>query len=367
MSLSQRLLCLLLGALPLLAEAEPVNLWAPLDPPRIRVPEQLPGCSDDPPRPYTGDLQFASKYDQSDASKSRLSLGISPSTYLASQRIRGYLGDLQTYLKRAEKADRPEKAARALGCVSAWLDHWAAAGALENRDASKTGVAARKWALAALGSSLLRLQALSGGSYRPSDSQLAWLQRLADIVIAEYQPRRVRDFTYYNNHDHWAAWAVASVGMLAQREDYLDWGFAGLEQMFSQLVVVPSRDYAYLPIETARGKLGADYSQYAMVPLVLLVEAREANGRPLDEDQRQLLTQLARFTARAALEPKALPELDAKQREPARHKLIWLIPFLARYPDHVWARRLYEARKGDVDGYSQIGGTLKPFYPALRP
>lgn len=341
------------------------SLWPALGNPRIQVPVQPAPCRDEPPTPYTDALQFKSKYNQSDASKSSLSLGFSPSTFFAGRRVKSYLKELQRYAQRAERAKSPAKAADALGCLSSWLDAWAQAGALQSRDASKTGMAARKWALAALSTSLLRTQAMSGDRYRPSETQLAWLQRLADIVIDDYQPRRATGFRYYNNHDYWAAWAVVGVGILSEREDYLDWGFAGLQQMFEQLVEVDERDYAYLPVETARGKLGAEYSHYAMVPLTLLVETREANGRPLNERERELFGKLANFTARSALEPERLPELDGRQRYPSRHKMIWLIPFLDRHPEHAWARRLYERQDGDVDGYSQVGGQLKPLYPAF--
>ena len=357
---SLAVLSLLVCPLPALAVA---NLWSQPQA-TLRMPVQPVSCPDQPPTPYTGDLQFKSKYDQSDASKSRLSLGFSPSTYFAGKRIKEYLGDLQRYAKRAEQG-RGESSAQALSCLSSWLDSWAAADALLSTDTSKTGMAARKWALAAMAGTLLRTQAVSGGHYQPSESQRAWLDRLAEAVIKDYQPRRVSGFRYYNNHDYWAAWAVAAVGMLNERQDYLDWGFAGLQPVFGQLRVVEAGDYAYLPAETARGKLGSDYSHYAMVPLTLLVEAREANGRPLSVEEQKLFSQLASFTARSALEPEALPELSRDQRQPKRHKMSWLIPFLSRNPDHAWARRLYDREKGDVDGYSQIGGRLKPLYPAL--
>lgn len=324
-------------------------------------------CSDKPSKPFTGDLQFKSKYNQSDASKSNLSLFPSISTYFDGKHIKEYLNELQRYSKRAEHAASPKQAQQALACLSIWLDSWAVAGALESRDASKTGIATRKWALAAMTSSVLRLQAVSRYPYRLSAPQQAWFSRLAEIVIDDHQPRRTAGFRHYNNHDYWAAWSVAATGMLTDREDYLQWAFEGLQPFFEQLVEVKNGDYAYLPAETARGKRASDYSHYAMVPLTLLVEAREHNGQPLTAREQALFLQFATFTARSAIEPTTLPELSKGQAAPARHKMIWLIPFLSRYPDHQWARRLYDQQQGDVDGYSQIGGHLKPLYPALKP
>jgi len=67
------------------------------------------------------------------------------------------------------------------------------------------------------------------------------------------------------------------------------------------------------------------------------------------------------------LEPRTLPELDnRKQKKVGSHKMIWLIPFLNRYPDHAWARALYDDQDGEVDNYSQIGGRLKPLYSRFK-
>ena len=76
---------------------------------------------------------------------------------------------------------------------------------------------------------------------------------------------------------------------------------------------------------------------------MLLVEAAEHNGRPLTEQEREKLAGLANFAARAALEPKTLAELTERQSEVGPHKMVWVLPFLTRYPQHQWAARLYQA------------------------
>ncbi|MBU1331177.1 MAG: polysaccharide lyase [Gammaproteobacteria bacterium] len=352
---------LLLSQLPAQATE---SIWASQANPLVSGPAdyQALSCPKKPPAPYTGHLQLQSKYDQSDSSKSTL-VKQSRDTTKIGDLIKGYIGGLATGANQFQRAKNAEQAHLALACIDQWLTAWAKGGALRNPDASGTGVASRKWALAAISSTLLKTQALSGGAFQLNAVQRGWLQQLAEQVIAEHQPRHRADFAYFNNHDYWAGWAVAATGMLLNRDDFLAWADTNLRRAFAQATPSASADARYLPLEVARAHLAADYSNYAMVPLVLLAEAAEHNGRPLNAEERQKLQQLANFTARAVLEPKGLPELDGKkQKKVGSHKMIWLIPFLNRYPEHTWARALYDDQDGEVDNYSQIGGRLKPLY-----
>jgi poly(beta-D-mannuronate) lyase len=323
-------------------------------------------CPRKPPAPYTGPLQLQSKYDQSDSSKSTL-VEQSKETARIAELIKGYIGALVTASNQFERAKDAEQARLDLACIDQWLDAWAKGDALRNPDASGTGIASRKWALAAIASTLLKVQALGGGAFELNAAQRGWLQGLGEQVIAEHTPRQRPDFAYFNNHDYWAGWAVAATGMLLGRDDFLAWADINLRRGLSQATPSASADARYLPLEVARAQLGADYSNYAMVPLTLLVETAEHNGRALSAQERQTFEQLANFTARAVLEPKALPELDGrKQKKVSSHKMSWLIPFLNRYPDHTWARALYDDQDGEVDNYSQIGGRLKPLYSGFK-
>src|SRR5690606_38144875 len=144
---------------------------------------------------------------------------------------------------------------------------------------------------------------------------------------------------YFNNHDYWAAWAVAASGMLVGRDDFIQWADGNLRRGLAQAVRSQDGSYAYLPLEVARGKLAANYSQYALVPLVLLAESARANGLPWRDEDQRTLDLLANFAARSILEPQALPELEGRaQVDVAPYKLAWLIPFLQRNPGHRLAR-----------------------------
>lgn len=322
-------------------------------------------CPKKPPAAYTGHLQLDSKYDQSDASKSRLVARQSKDTERIREQVKHYIGGLVKATQVYQRTGKASDASTALACLNQWLDAWASKSALLSDDASKTGVASRKWALAAIASTLLKVQALSDGRYQLSAVQARWLGQLSAKVMAEYEPRRYDRGIYFNNHDYWAAWAVAATAMLLDDERGLAWADVALRRAFTQLT--PGKgDYQYLPLEVARGRLAADYSHYALVPLMLLVEAAEHNGRPLTDEERAKLAGLANFAARAVLEPRTLAELKERQTEVGPHKMVWVLPFLNRYPQHQWARRLYQAQGKAINHYSQVGGDLKPLYPQLN-
>lgn len=357
-------LALCLPGLGLAAQTQPI--WsAPLSEAVRQMPDYRElNCPDRPIAPYTGPLQLESKYVQTDVTKST-QRQVSRTTTEVRKQINDYLREVVRYGERAGRAETPDQAARALACLDQWLSAWAEAGALETSDVSKTGIAARKWALAAISSLLMKTQAQTGNRFELRPEQRQWLDRLARIVIAEYEPRRRSNFRYFNNHDYWAAWAVTSTGLVLDDRDKVDWGTQYVREALDRLTRARNGDYAYHRIEVERGKLGAEYTHYALVPISLLVEAAYANGRPLSAEQEQSYRALATFAARAVLEPRGLPELKGSQSKVPPHKMIWLLPFLSRFPDHDWARRLYASVRGEVDNYSQIGGRLGAFYPNL--
>ncbi|MFB1630274.1 polysaccharide lyase [Pseudomonas sp. AP-1] len=323
-------------------------------------------CSKEPPPPYTGSLRLQSKYDQRDVSKSTLRSSPDAGSERIGKQVKQFVGGLIYAGKRFQRAKKPQDANMALACQDQWLQDWAEAGALLNPDASGTGMAARKWALAAMAGTVLLTQSASDGKVRPSEAQQSWFTRLAELVIHEYDPRRDAPGVYFNNHDYWAAWAVAATGMLVGRDDFIQWADGNLRRGLAQAVRSRDGSYAYLPLEVARAKLAATYSQYALVPLVLLAESARVNGLPWSADDQQTLDLLANFAARTVLDPRDLPELEGQsQADVAPYKLAWLIPFLQRNPGHALARQLYDSEDGDVDNYSQLGGPIKPFYPSL--
>lgn len=357
-----------LGLTSLAGQAALRSIWQPSGPAPAPLDYRELTCRKEVPPAYTGPLQIASKYDQSDASKTTLSKKPpSAASRLAYRSAGEYTKSLVRFADYYLRAETPGHAAMALACIDQWLQAWAEAGALTSRDASKTGIAVRKWSLAAISSVILKTQALSHGQLRLSDEQRNWLKQLADLVIDDYAPRLAPDFRYFNNHDYWAAWALASTGILLDQPRYLDLSERIMRRALQQITTSADGRYAYLPNELARGKLAANYTHYALVPLVLLAEALRQNGYRLSEDDERRLDLLANFAAQSVLAPQRLPELDGKKQEQVDpYKMAWLIPFLNHSPKHELANRLYQAEADAVDGYSQIGGRIAPLYPTLE-
>lgn len=324
-------------------------------------------CTKEAPPPYTGSLRLESKYDQRDASKSTLRSSPDADSEQIGKQVKQFIGGLIYASKRFQRAKKPQEVNMALACQDQWLEQWASAGALLNPDASSTGMAARKWALASMAGTVLLTQSASEGKVQLSPAQKTWFTQLGELVIREYDPRRDAKGVYFNNHDYWAAWAVAATGMLVGRDDFIQWADGNLRRGLAQAVRNSDGTYAYLPLEVARAKLAANYSQYALVPLVLLSESARANGLPWNAEDQQTLDLLANFAARTVLAPDQLPELKGQaQADVAPYKMAWLIPFLQRNPSHHLARELYDSEGGEVDNYSQLGGPIQPAYSLLR-
>ncbi|SEG77109.1 alginate lyase family protein [Marinobacterium lutimaris] len=321
-------------------------------------------CPRSPPEPYTGHLQLDSKYDQSDASKSKV-VGLPEETAEIKEWITEYFKGVAKIVGYFEKADSAQEANVSLACLDLWLDSWAEGGALLSRDSSSNGKAARKWALAAISSTLMKVDAISDGKYRRSASLDRWLRDLAEAVIDDYTPRQTLEYRWFNNHDYWAAWAVSSTGQLLNRDAYLEWADVTLHLALEQMVPTKDGKYRHLPMETARGNRAVDYTHYALVPLVLLVEAAEVNDLAFSADDQNRMAGLAGFAIQGVLDPSSLDELTVKQKKVGSHKMVWLLPFLQQQPRHVLARELYREQGEEVGSYSQIGGNIRVFYPDL--
>jgi len=324
-------------------------------------------CSKKVPSPFVGALRIESKYNQKDASKSTLkirrdsrSLEIQKSVVEFTKRLVNfsdyYVDNTITHVNR-------KNAIKAESCLHQWLTSWANENALTTTDATKTGKAVRKWALASMTSVVLKMQKVSGNEWRPTRAEKEWLHTLARIVVADYNPRLVTDFKYFNNHDYWAALAVFSTGIIVDDKALKDWGWRVYQKALSQVVISKNGRYGYLPNEIARRQLVANYSQFALTPLVLLSYYLPDMGYHISTEQQRRLLLLANFSAKIILHPAAVSDvIPIKQTFVADYKVAWLLPFLSLYPKHQLANQLLAYYDHEVDGYSQIGGKVRPLF-----
>lgn len=319
-------------------------------------------CPKGVPQPYTDALIIESKYDQSDSTKSKLKAKQDPKAKEIKQRIDGYTKGLVKFSEYL-LSDSEKKQQLAVTCIHSWLTAWASEDALLTDEVSKTGRAVRKWALASINSMIIKSSVMSQNQFKLNQTETDWIAKLAAKVVEDYDVRLKTDFKYFNNHDHWAAWAVFSSGYITKNRELTDWAFESFNKSLSLAKTNYRGQYAYFPIEVARSKLAVNYSHFSLTPLVLLEHYLPKAGYKVMPEQSKTLSQLVSFAVVSTLSPETFSELlSAKQAKVERYKLAWLIPYLSNHKDHVLARKLYQKYEGKVDGYSLIGGRVQPLY-----
>lgn len=362
MYLMSKKLCYLLALLTL-AGCKPTSIHHDSSRPSNGHSGSSERCPKAVPEPYTGPLIIQSKYNQNDKSKSTLSASKDKRSVLIQKNITDYSKGLIRFSEYATNNKKAHKQQVALSCLHAWLTAWADGEALTTKETTKTGVAVRKWTLATISFVAIRTEKLTQGKWTLNTTERQWLSALADKVVEDYNPRLTQDFKYFNNHDHWAAWSVFSTGYLLKEKRYMDWGKAVFDKAITKAVIDQRKQYAYFPNEIARKHLASNYTNFSLTPLVLLEYYLPKAGYKVSAEQHKVLSYMANFASDLILNPSAVRAIvKVKQAEVKSYKLAWLLPYLKQNPESKSAQRLYQSRGGKVDGYSQLGGKIRPLY-----
>lgn len=216
------------------------------------------------PTPYTGDMDFPSKYEGSGSSRSTINPVALMNYKLATADIEDFEKGLAAMADRHVKGE-PGAAACAMG----WIQDWAKAGALAG-DASAQGEAVRKWALGTVSFSYLRLQAGYTPDRRRDAVVREWLAARAAQVIAEQAQIPAERI---NNHRYWAAAAVGATAIVLDRRDLFDWS---MESYRIAARAVDAR--GHLRTELGRGSRALFYHNYALTPLAMISDLGQVNG-----------------------------------------------------------------------------------------
>ncbi len=236
------------------------------------------------PQPYTGPLQFRSKYEGSD--KARATLNVA-----SEQAFRDTTKDITTMERNTAKVvmqymrdGRPEQ----LDCALGMLTTWAKADALESKDFNHTGKSMRKWALGSMSSSYLRLKFSESHplATRGQDAQVieAWFSKLADQVVSDWSNLPLEKI---NNHSYWAAWSVMSTAVATNRKDLFDWSVKEFKVAANQI-----DQQGFLPNELKRKQRALAYHNYALPPLAMIASFAQANGVDLRPENNGALKRL---------------------------------------------------------------------------
>ncbi len=296
------------------------------------------------PAPYTGSLQFRSKYEGSDKARATLN-------EVSEKAFRDSTKDITTLergiSKQVMQFMRDGKAAE-LDCTLNWLSTWADANALMSKDFNHTGKSMRKWALGSMSSSYLRLKFSESHPLQGHEAQAqkieAWFSRLADQVVSDWSNLPLDKI---NNHSYWAAWSVMATAIVTDRRDLFDWAVKEFKVGASQI-----DDQGFLPNELKRRQRALAYHNYALPPLAMIASFAQANGVDLRQENNGALKRLGDRVLAGSKDPEAFEEKNGEEQDmtdlKVDSKYAWLEPYCTLYdcsPDTIERKRQMEPFK----------------------
>lgn len=308
------------------------------------------------PQPYTAELKFPSKYEGSDKARDNLNPKANARYKAATagiteleKQVSAMVGD---YLAHGDPAT--------LRCVLDWMAGWARAGALERPTTDHTGKSVRKWALASLASSWVRLKFSESrpldAAPDPARDVERWLERLGKLVVDDWRDQPLEKV---NNHEYWAAWAVMATAVALDRRDWFDWSIQQYKVAARQVDAE-----GYLPNELKRETRALSYHNYSLGPLVMIVAFAKANGVDLQAENNRALDRLARRVLSGVDNPRTFEAKTGKKQTledlQEASKFAWMEPYcwLNRCEGEV-ARRIVGLRP--IKAY-RLGGNLTELF-----
>ncbi len=279
------------------------------------------------PTPYTGSLQFTSKYKGSDSARSTLNVDAEKEFRSQIKDItdmeRGATKLITQYMRSGNKGD--------LDCAMSWLDSWAKAGALESSDYNHTGKSMRKWALGSLSSSYMRLKFSSSrplAAYGEQSKEIEnWFSTLGSQVVRDWSDLPLKKI---NNHSYWAAWSVMSTAVVTNRRDLFDWSVQEFKVAANQV-----DNDGYLPNELKRRQRALSYHNYSLPPLTMIAAFAQVNGVDLRQENNGALQRLANRVMQGVDDQDAFDEKTGNDQDMGdlkeNSKFAWLEPYCALY------------------------------------
>ncbi|MHC8325016.1 mannuronate-specific alginate lyase [Pseudomonas sp. LB1P83] len=302
----------------------PQGYFAPIE--KVKTGDKSEGC-DAIPTPYTGSLQFRSKYEGSDKARSTLNeaseKAFRDTTADITKIERGTSKRVMQYMRDG----RPEQ----LECTLNWLTAWAKADALLSKDFNHTGKSMRKWALGSMASSYIRLKFSDSHplANHQQESQLieAWFSKLADQVVSDWDNLPLEKT---NNHSYWSAWSVMATSIATNRRDLFDWSVkeykVGVNQIDAQ---------GFLPNELKRQQRALAYHNYALPPLAMIASFAQVNGVDLRQENNGALKRLGDRVLAGVEDPEEFEKKNGKEQDmtdlKVDSKFAWLEPFCTLY------------------------------------
>ena len=279
------------------------------------------------PKPYTGALQFRSKYEGSDKARATLNVASEKAFRKSTEDITTLEKGVSKMVGQYMRDGRPAQ----LDCALTWLDTWARADALMSTDYNHTGKSMRKWALGSMSGSWLRvgeLQAQPLAAHRAEAEQIEkWFVRLARQTVRDWSDLPLEKI---NNHSYWAAWSVMATAVATDQQELFDWAVKEYKVGVNQV-----DEQGFLPNEVKRKQRALAYHNYALPPLAMIASFAQANGVDLRKENNFALQRLGEGVLAGARDPvhfntRAGVKQDLKDLK-IDSKYAWLEPWCALY------------------------------------
>ena len=279
------------------------------------------------PQPYTGKLEFRSKYEGSDKARSTLNVDSEKAFRDATSGITTLERSTSKKVMQFMRDGRPQQ----LECTLNWLTAWAEADALMSKDFNHTGKSMRKWALGSLSSAYLRLKFSNAQPLAAHQAQAEqiekWFARLAEQTVKDWSDLPLEKI---NNHSYWAAWSVMATAVATDRRDLFDWAVkeyrVGANQVDAQ---------GFLPNEMKRKQRALAYHNYALPPLSMIASFAQANGVDLRPENNGALKRLGERVLSGARDPSAFKARNGQKQDmddlKIDSKYAWLEPWCSLY------------------------------------
>ncbi|ATB64644.1 mannuronate-specific alginate lyase [Pseudomonas mosselii] len=279
------------------------------------------------PKPYTGALQFRSKYEGSDKARATLNVASEKAFRKSTEDITTLEKGVSKMVGQYMRDGRPAQ----LDCALTWLDTWARADALMSTDYNHTGKSMRKWALGSMSGSWLRLKFSNSqplAAHRAEAEQIEkWFVRLARQTVRDWSHLPLDKI---NNHSYWAAWSVMATAVATDQQDLFDWAVKEYKVGVNQI-----DEQGFLPNEVKRKQRALAYHNYALPPLAMIASFAQANGVDLRKENNFALQRLGEGVLAGARDPvhfntRAGVKQDLKDLR-IDSKYAWLEPWCALY------------------------------------
>lgn len=312
----------------------PQGYFAPVE--KFKTGEFKDGC-DAMPTPYTGPLQFRSKYEGSDKARATLNVQSEKAFRDTTADITTLERDTSKRVMQFMRDGRPEQ----LECTLNWLVGWAKADALMSKDFNHTGKSMRKWALGSMASAYVRLKFSDSHPLATHQQQAqlieAWFSKLADQVVSDWDNLPLKKT---NNHSYWAAWSVMATSVATNRRDLFDWALKEYKVGANQV-----DDQGFLPNELKRQQRALAYHNYALPPLSMIASFALANGVDVRPENNGALKRLGDNVLAGVKDPDIFEHKNGVKQDMSDlkkdMKFAWLEPFCSLYtcPANVLERK----------------------------